>query len=268
MMNCGPTLLWAIVVISIVLSFFSVLFMQVASDRLRELKEAANTSEYRRVIDSLGGNYSSYFVTMVSLFMAVTGGSDWRDLYVPLPTISGPLGLCFLCYICVMVLGVFNVLVGVCADRAFAASRGHQDFVADEERKQMVSLMKDVREMFKAISPEGSEKITLEQFLSCQEDSRISSFFRSHQMNMIEPTWLFNMLDKDGSGCMTLSELAVGLLRLSGQARSSDMLLLVAMTMEMREDILKLRLRGEEKNSICGGETPLSATLSTADRAG
>merc|ERR1712073_120380 len=148
--------------------------MQTVSAWLHGLRSEADTSQHEGVIVLLRAHYDGYFSTMISLFMAVTGGSDWNDLYRPLWTIDHPAGLCFLCYICVMVLGVFNVLVGICADRAFAASRGHRDFVMDEEKKQMVSLMSDVREMFTAINPDGSDNITLQQFLDCQEDKRVS----------------------------------------------------------------------------------------------
>lgn len=256
MLNCGPTLLWSMLVISFVLSFFSVFLMLVASDWL----DSADTSERQRKIEAFRTHYYGYFATMVSLFMAVTGGSDWRDLYQPLWETSSSLGLCFLCYICVMVLGVFNVLVGVCADRAFAASRAHHDFVMHDERTKMLGLLHEVSGMFRKITQEGSEWITREQFLACQGDSEISAFFKSHQMDMIDPTWLFHMLDQDGSGSVTASELAIGLLRLSGQARSSDVLLLVALALELREDMSKLKKCTKERFAQPTEEHELAAT--------
>jgi len=261
MLNCGPTLMWAIVVIAVVLYFFSVVLLQVASNWLREF---ADMVEHQSVIDALRSNYNGFQPTMISLFMAVTGGTDWRDLYLPLAEVSTAVAVGFLCYICLMVLGVFNVLVGICADRAFAASRSHRDFVEHEDEMHMISLMRDVREMFAAVGreipefaavdQEHPESITREQFLRCQHDKRIVSFLKSHQMHMIEPSWLFNMLDKDGSGSLTLSELTVGLLRLSGQARSSDVLLLVMLTMEVRDEIAKLKHRTERKHAALNVE--------------
>jgi len=247
MMNCTATLLWASIVIFIVLSFFAVMFMQVSANwlnthglHIEKVRTEEETSQLQQVTEAMRQYYNGFGVSLVSLFMAVTGGSDWNDLYKPLVHLDSMLGFAFLCYICLMVLGVFNVLVGICADRAFAASRTQPDFIANEEQQQQSAFMYEVRDTFAQMDQEGNEGITREEFLRCHENSRVYSFFKSHQMHMMEPSWLFSMLDKDGSGSITLSELAFGLLRLSGQARNSDMMLLVTLNMELREEIGKL----------------------------
>jgi len=255
MLNCVPILMWAVVVVMFVLSFFSVLFMQVASDWLISYK-GPPTAEDQSAIDALRTYFNGFWVTMVSLLMAVTGGTDWQDIYNPLAHIDPFLGICFLCYMCLMVLGVFNVLVGICADRAFAASRNHRDFTEHEEMMRMLSLMQDVTEIFATMNMENPDTITLEQFLSCQNDVHVVSFFKKHQMHMIEPICLFNMLDKDGSGSLTLSELTVGLLRLSGHARSSDVLLLVMLTMEVRDALWEIQRHTERKSVSFNGAHP------------
>jgi len=162
-----------------------------------------------------------------------------------------------------MVLGVFNVLVGVCADRAFAASKMHQDYIAHEEEQQMMGIMRDVRQMFVDMDTEDTGFISQEQFLKCHSDSRLASFLKSHQMHMVEPSWLFSMLDTDGDGLMTLSELTFGLMRMTGHARSSDMRLLLSLTQELREDLVRFtNLSQMRSGTWAGSALPASQNAS------
>jgi len=243
MAHCLPFLTWAFLLIFLLVGYFAVVFLTLSSHWLKSGKAA----EQEQVKDGLRLYFAGWTTTVNSLFMAVTGGIDYREMWEPLHKISPVHGLAFLFYIYFMVLGVFNVLVGICADRAFSASKLHHDYIANEEEQQMKGLMREVREIFFDMDAEAAGAISQEHFLACEGDSRMQSFLKSHQMHMVEPRWLFGMLDTDGDGRMTLPELTVGLMRLSGQARSSDVLLLLTLTQELREDNIRLANLLEKK---------------------
>merc|ERR1712079_581278 len=94
------------------------------------------------VTEALRLYYNGYPSTMLSLFMAITGGADWQDIMEPMACIGPFYGFCFLFYISFMVLGVFSVLVGICTDRAIAASKLSQDYLVQEQKQQLKSALK------------------------------------------------------------------------------------------------------------------------------
>merc|ERR1719362_737133 len=97
---------------------------------------------------------------------------------------------------------------------------------------------------------EETGQITKDQFLECQADPRMKSYLNSFQLNMLEPLALFKMLDRDKSESLELAELTYGLMRLGGEARSSDLLMLFSMITDLQEDLTIFMHNTEQKLAL------------------
>lgn len=231
MINCMPSLLWATLVVLLMMYFFAILFMQAAQGYV----VIGNVAP--PIVEELEQYYRNLPTTMLSLFMAVTGGTDWGDVRRPMAAIHWTWGLCFILYVFFTILGVFNVLIGLFVDRAFDSSKMDKDIVLQAENERTETFMREVKQMFLEMDTDDVGYITKEQFLSAQDDSRMMSYMQMHQLNMIEPTFFFQMLDKDGSNSINLEELIVGMMRFGGQARASDVMTLTVLIRGLREEM-------------------------------
>jgi len=207
--------------------------MQIAVIGLTSQTNPLNPEE----IATLRLYYSDFATTAFSLFMAVTGGLDWQEIEQPIGSIHWFYLLCFLVYVFFMAQGVFNVLVGIFVDTAFETSNRDREHIIMSEKARTHSFMKDVVELFREIDSEETGQITKDQFLESQADPRMMSYLNSFQLNMLEPLALFRMLDRDKSDSLELAELTYGLMRLGGEARSSDLLMLFSMITDLQEDL-------------------------------
>jgi len=241
MFACVPVVGWAICMVALSISFFSVFFMQVVVIGLTD--EKVNPEE----LAGLRLYYRDFLTTALSLFMAVTGGLDWKEIEEPIGSIHWIYVVCFLVYVFFMALGIFNVLVGIFVDTAFETSNRDREHIIMSEKARTHSFMKDVVELFKEIDSDNVGQITKDQFMEVLDDPRMKSFMNSFHLNMLEPLALFKMLDKDRSNSLELAELTYGLMRLGGEARSSDLLMLFNMMTEMQEDLMAFMQSTEQK---------------------
>jgi Ca2+-binding EF-hand superfamily protein len=231
-----PSLLWATLVVLLLTYFFAILFMQAAESYVYAGNALPQT------LDALHQYYANLPTTMLSLFMAVTGGADWGDIRQPIADVHWAWGLCFIFYVFFVVLGVFNVLIGLFVDRAFDSSKMDKDIVLQGETERRETFMKEVKHMFMEMDSSASGHITRKQFVMCQADPRMTSYMQMHQLNMIEPNFFFKMLDKDGSDSVDLEELIIGMMQFGGQARSSDVMTLIALIRGLREEVKRFSL--------------------------
>merc|ERR1712008_583388 len=98
--------------------------------------------------------------------------------------------------------------------------------------------MSQVYEMFEELDTDDKGVITLDQFLTCQSDRRTMSYLQAHHLSMIDPALLFSMMDRDSSGEVDLAEITMGMMRLSGQSRSSDLMVLLGESRKFQSELL------------------------------
>merc|ERR1712048_162035 len=100
--------------------------MNFTNERLKEM-----TEENLDVAESeIFHHYGSFPRTFYTLYLAVSGGIDWKDASDPLIEISPILTMVFAMYITFAVLCVMNIITGVFVENA------HQQ--TDEDFDQMI----------------------------------------------------------------------------------------------------------------------------------
>merc|ERR1712061_203548 len=103
----------------------------------------------------------------------------------------------------------------------------------DEERK----LYTDLEAMFGDADQDHSGMVTTEELEHLLENPRSRATFRNLGIHVSEARGLFTLLDADSSGAVDICELINGCTRVSGQARSVDV---VTLLFENRKVLMKL----------------------------
>lgn len=180
-----------------------------------------------------GGMYRS----MVTLFMAISGGADWAEMVDPLARVSGIYEPLFIGYIFFMVFGVLNVVVG-----AFVATTTQ---IAEEDREaqvkyEMARVEKytgKIRRFFRDADIDRSGTLSWDEFKQYLGDPKVKAWFQTLELDVSQAHNLFELLDTDGSDQVTVDEFLKGCLRLKGQATTVDLNMVLMTCRKMSENV-------------------------------
>jgi len=220
-MNSLAPLLWAVLFLFLIISVFSVVFLQGVTGFLEDRDRASSSSAL--IVQDIQEFYSSYPMTFFSLFMAITGGEDWWNFVKPLLDISPIYGIVFVLYISLMVLGTLNIITGIFVESATELSRMDRDLVTQSEQERTSAYMKELQRIFFELDTNRSGTISLEEFEQFVKKDTIRAHFSVLELDVSKAAQVFRLLDTDGSNEIQIDEFVVGCMRLKGLAKGIDM---------------------------------------------
>merc|ERR1712196_71593 len=125
--------LWSMILLGIVIYVFSIFFTYAANDARFERAGIVKDTDS---LDSLEKNYGSLFLSMYTLFKAISSGADWGDVVKPLWNISAGWGLFFLVYLTFCFFLVLNVITSSFCQSAIESSQRDLDAIIYNELKR------------------------------------------------------------------------------------------------------------------------------------
>jgi len=210
-----PSLMWACIFLFFVLFLFSMFI----------ISDVSNHIQSQGTVDSaLNDFYGSLGGSMVSLFMAITGGHDWRDILKPLQEINYYFyTLFFLFYVSFTVFGVMNVLTAIFVESASRISEIDRDLVIQEQISATSSSVDALKKVFRDADVDNTNLLNKQQFETHLRDSDVRAYLRFLELDVFEARGLFQMLDTQEKGVVDIDDFVVGMMRLKGAARGYDL---------------------------------------------
>jgi hypothetical protein len=204
-------LLGAIMILVLLIYISSVYLTELATQQRHHHRDT-DTYHALRNLDSLGD-------CMLTLYHIITGGRDWALVSEDLVKGGLPLaGHVFIpLFVAFTFLAVMNVITGVFVESAFQKSK------VDKENYTVAY----VRSLFLKTDIVQSGEITWKQFKSQLKTQDMQELFRSIDLDVSEAKGVFHLLDLNGNGLINADEFLSGCLRLRGQAKALDLLLLM-----------------------------------------
>jgi len=227
MMNSFFALMWAFVLIIIIVYAFSIVFGTAVSSFTPEdnaERLAAGLIVPGDALENLEDSFGSLYMTMVTLFVCISGGDDWMQHGGKLRWLNwGEVYfMVFLFYIGFSVIGLLNVVTGVFVDSA-VCTRTEDEVVAsfrDDEKR----TSEEVRKIFVAADTDGSGTMTMRELVDTVEKPWVKAYFSGLNIDPSEAEIIFSLMDTDGSDCISIDEFVRGVMMLKGQAKSIDVL--------------------------------------------
>mmetsp|Transcript_7520 Transcript_7520/g.12241 ORF Transcript_7520/g.12241 Transcript_7520/m.12241 type:complete len:230 (+) Transcript_7520:1-690(+) len=171
-----------------------------------------------KVVADLDDSWGSVVDAILSLYQAILGGVDWKDLMDPLmDEVSGISVFVFSLYIAFTTLVMLNLVTGVFVE-------GAQRIIREDKDSELV---KQVRKMFEISDTDDDREVTWQEFEQMMDDSKLDQYFAAVDLSRQEAKDLFRLLDNDSSGSLSAEEFVQGCLRLRGPARSVDLATLI-----------------------------------------
>mmetsp|Transcript_96384 Transcript_96384/g.278202 ORF Transcript_96384/g.278202 Transcript_96384/m.278202 type:complete len:585 (+) Transcript_96384:77-1831(+) len=230
------SLVWCFIFIGFIMYVFSVLIVYGMADFLR--KDPFDEALKRDLLMWWGGLYRC----IVTLFMAISGGVDWSEVVRPLQAIGGMYEPLFLFYIFLMCFGVLNVVLGAFVATTQQIAMNDPEAAAKYATAQLESYIHRIRGFFKQADVDRTGTLNWEEFRNNLLNPKVRSYFEALELDTSQAHLLFDLLDKDGSGSVSVEEFVEGCVRLRGHARSIDVNRVIHIcerTLCQMEDILE-----------------------------
>lgn len=211
------TLFWLALVLTFLFYLFGISFTTATTELLSEPSQWQNEDSmelHRRF-----GNLSS---SILSLFMAMSGGLDWGELLKSIRRLPLLYSCVFILYITIAIFAVVNVVTGVFLDCAMQIHQQDKEVVVHEEIESKKEALKDLHELFEKLDIDGTGSMTLDEFESRFERERVMAYFNTIKLDVSEARTLFNLLDHDDSNEVSIDEFVNGCYKLMGEATQLD----------------------------------------------
>jgi len=210
------SLAWALLMLIIIMYVFAIWFTQDVASHIVKVKNDGLPVD--PVLTEFFGNL---LLTLSSLFHAMLNGISWIELTNGLKY-SPPMQALFFFYVSFTLLAVLNIITGVFVDNAVQTAHTQREFLVEKQIEQKQKWLQEMKELFQEMDKEGCGSISLDTIQEFLQDARVESYFQALGLEPHDTERLFDHLDDDNSGEVSLDEFLQGCLRLRGQARSID----------------------------------------------
>lgn len=215
-MHTLKALIWAMLLLTLIVYVFAVLFTQIVDGAEKDLgvdaPEMANSTRY----------FGSLPQTMLSLFMSITGGVSWEAVIEPLTFISPVWSLVFLFYISFIYFAVLNVVTGVFCQSAIESAQNDHLTVAQSLIDNKEAHVERLRTLFAELGAGDEAGITFYAFEEKMHDPAVREYFETLGINVYDAWSFFKLLDADGGGFVEPEEFFRGCLKFRGHARAIE----------------------------------------------
>lgn len=234
------------VVIFMMQFVFAVFFMSAASEYFSVDSSEMPRSEQAKIIDKF---YGSFWKTMVTLFMVISGGIDWQACNEALGWIHPAYTPVFIFYVFVMQFGVLNVVVGAFVAAASEIAKKDRDTLVKWELQQCENLTKRIISFFQDADKDQSGTLTWDEFRTYMKDRKVKAYFQTMDLDVSQAHVLFELLDTDGGGGVELQEFLEGCMRLKGNAKSIDLNQLILLNRKLQDQLCDFMCDYDERFS-------------------
>jgi len=263
-------LFWSILMISIMMYMFGLCFLNACTAYLND-NDSANVDP--EVFEGIEAYYSSVLQSMITLFWAVTGGSDWEVLAAPIRTADPFFYSLFFFYIAFAALAVLNVLTGMFVDTAMKVAQQDQENVAGE----MLSLpqVDHFRQFVEQKDVATPGCISAEMIAKNQEDPIVESFKKVLEISEEDFKRVFTMMDAEKRGLVDLEEFIKGCCHANGGVSGLDVVFMMTQMQHMSRrldssvefmeerlnELLERSTHSKHKTKVVGWETRMMASM-------
>jgi len=230
---------WSLILILIMIYCYAIYYTETVTGMIEEGKIVGEQ------IDEAKHMWGGVGKSVLSLLMAITGGDDWRnfsDLFVEDDGYAMHI-LFFVIYIAFATLVMLNLVTGVFVE-------GAQRIIKEDRDLELLTMAGKIFDdddagPGKQVDEEGH--ISFEEFEDQFNSGMMDDYIKAIGIRPDNALHLYNLLDNDKNGTVTVKEFVNGCLRLRGSAKSLDM---AEMEWKMHSSFVKLAQKIEDVGNM------------------
>jgi len=172
--------------------------------------------------DQMHDFFSSMPMTLLTLFMCITGGVNWWEVQKLLLKVHVGYGIMFVVYIAVMFLAVLNIITGIFVNDAVEMANTDHDMMLQVEQELKLDQLKKLKHLFVRFDTNGDKLLTLVELEDQLLDPEVQVILAMLGLDISEAKMFFNALDVDKSGTVEIDEFVMGCMNLKGKTKLMD----------------------------------------------
>jgi len=239
-LHCIVSLVWVVMMISIILFLFAVLFVQFTTEIRTHEQDGEDAQDLEQFFGSLPNG-------MYYLFSIISGGPEWTDIADPLLSADLLYGFLLIFYICFMVFAVLNIITGIFVEGAIGKAQADKDAMVQELHEEMESIAKELRTMFVHADNDQSGTIDINEFEEMLETRKVKDRLATLGLRVSDAWGLFRLLDTEKSYKIDIEDFIRGCLRLKDHASKMDIEGLLIELRKASSEQARGQLRVEEE---------------------
>jgi len=221
-LNSCLALFWCMVLLIFTLAMFALVFVQLIGDFLVDNRDYGCDTADGCIIQDLQANFGSVQRSMLSLYMATTGGNDWAFYFDMVAQTSDVTACIFVFYTAFYYFGVFNLLTGMFVDKAVRASQPDQDMEIFAQRLQEGAYIQGFMQVFDQFDLERDGLINDVEYQEVIKSDQGRIFLGVLGLSPTDTRIVFDALSRVQKK-VPVKEFVQGCLRMKGGATSIDM---------------------------------------------
>uniref|UniRef100_A0A7S4QXF7 EF-hand domain-containing protein n=1 Tax=Alexandrium monilatum TaxID=311494 RepID=A0A7S4QXF7_9DINO len=242
------SLAWVVLVLIMTFYVFGITFTAAATSAL-DTGEKWRAPETQELIT----HYGTLDRSILTLFMAMSGGQDWGMYYDALRELSAQYRALFLLYITFAIFAVVNIVTGVFVESAMQSNNTDREVIVLEEMESKKTYLKSMREVFDEMDEDDTGCITMEEFERKLNDQRVIAYFNALKLDVSDARTVFRLLDYDQSNEVNIDEFISGCYRLQGESRSLDMKIMQCEVQFLQESFIAFSQTMQEIHAMLQG---------------
>lgn len=223
-------LIWAIMLLFIMIFMFSVIFILAVANHISEAQADDPSVEDLRIF------FASMPMTVLSLWMSMSGGLSWWEIERLFLLISPSWALIFALFEAIMLLAMMNIVTGIFVNDAVEMAAMDRELRTQTEKTRIYTLMENLKGMFRDVDTDESGTISLEELRSYLQDEEVRTLLMMMDIEVPDCVSFFEILDVDGNGTLEIDEFVIGCMNLKGDAK---MVALATTTRDLNKGIKK-----------------------------
>lgn len=215
------SLLWSMVMLFSVYLLFSLFFMQIITEHIVDTGEILEGGSFDEFFGSVG-------TSVLTLYMASTGGDDWKVAYDVIRS-TGPVGsFVFLGFVAFVQFALINIITGIFVEAAMQTLSPNAETLALENARKEKDNAKELESLCRSVDADFSGKLTREQFEDGLRRGRIPmllTLLGLHRHHVLE---FFNTMAmiQDQDGQVDIHAFVTGCMHMKGTATNYDLQML------------------------------------------
>ncbi|CAE7397220.1 SCN8A [Symbiodinium natans] len=256
-------LLWALVMFLLIMYVFAITLTSSCTDWLKERVDFQVSDWEQKILEGTHGAgvkdvhhfFGNIPRSVYTLFQTTLGGISWFEVTDALAHVDMLSFSLMFAYIIFTLLALMNVFTGVFVDNAVQNSKKQRKVQLEETMDKKRTSLDHMIEFFAATDSNGDGAISLEEIQMLLQDPVMSAYFDMIGFRAGDAALLAELLDRDGSGDISLNEFIAGCERMKGEAKGIDvhMLLLECSVLNEKLDVLHENLTGQRFSGVRHG---------------